>query len=143
VFPALALAVAAQLLALSFDASGIGDMMFRNGGELHGLSGNAIMIIGCVLALLAVLLPLPLGLGWRASLLLAAACYPLVVLAAAGFGPSFGRLPQTLGTGPTSALVAHTIILTILYLPPLLLLSRAVAQTIRTKRPRSEGDLAA
>jgi hypothetical protein len=143
VFPALALAVAAQLLALSFDAPRIGDMMFRNGGELHGPSGNTIMVIGCVLALLAVLLPLPLGLGWRASLLLAAACYPLVILAAAAFGPSFGRLPRSLGTGPVSAPVAHAIIVTILYLPPLLVLSRAVAQTIRTKRPRNGGDLAA
>lgn len=143
VFPALALAVAAQLLALSFDASRAGDMMFRNGAELHVPSGNTIMVIGCVLALLAVLLPLPLGLGWRASLLLAAACYPLVILAAAAFGPSFGRLPQTLGMGPMSAPVAHTIIVTILYLPPLLVLCRAVAQTIRTKRPRNRGDLAA
>ncbi len=136
VFPALALAVAAQLLALSFDAS-------RIGGELHVPSGNAIMVIGCVLALLAVLLPLPLGLGWRASLLLAAVCYPLVILAAAAFGPSFGRLPQTLGMGPMSAPVAHTIIVTILYLPPLVVLCRAVAQTIRTKRPLNRGDLAA
>ena len=76
---------------------------------------------------LAVLLPLLLGLGWRASLLLAAACYPLVILAAAGFGPSFGRLPQTLGTGPMPAPVAHTIIVTILYLPPMLVLCRAMA----------------
>jgi hypothetical protein len=42
-----------------------------------------------------------------------------------------------------SAPVAHTIIVTILYLPPLLVLCRAVAQTIRTKRPRNRGDLAA
>jgi hypothetical protein len=143
VFPALALAVGAQLLALSFDASRGGDMMVRNGGELHVPSGNTIMVIGCLLALLAVLLPLPLGLGWRASLLLAAACYPLVILAAASFGPSFGRLPQTLGMGPVPAPVAHTIIVTILYLPPLLVLCRAVAQTIRTRQPRDKGDLAA
>jgi hypothetical protein len=138
VLSALALAVAAQLLALSFDASTVGNMMLGSGGELHMPSGNTIMVIGCLLALLAVLLPLPLGLGWRASLLLAAACYPLVILAAA-----FGRLPSTLGTGPMSAPVAHTIIVTILYLPPLLVLCRAVAQTIRTKRPRNRGDLAA
>jgi hypothetical protein len=142
VLPALALAVAARLCALSFHVAGIGDMVFRNGGEPHVPSGNTLMLIGCALALLAVLLPLPLGLGWRASLLLAAACYPLVILAAA-FGPSSGRLHQTLGTGPMSALAAHTIIVTILYLPPLLVLGRAVAQTIRTKRPRQQGDLAA
>jgi hypothetical protein len=118
-------------------------MVFRNGAELHVPSGNTIMVIGCLLALLAVLLPLPLGLGWRASLLFAAACYPLVILAAAAFGPSFGRLPQTLGTGPMSAPAAHAVIVTILYLPPLLVLGRAVAQTIRTKRHRNTGDLAA
>jgi hypothetical protein len=142
VFPVLALAAAAQLLALAFDASMVGDMTFRSGSELHMPSGNTIMVIGCLLALLAVLLPLPLGLGWRASLLLAAACYPLVILGAA-FGPSFGRLPQILGTGPMPAPVAHTIIVTILYLPPLLVLCRAAVPTIRTKRPRNRGDLAA
>ena len=142
-FPALALAVATQLLALSFDASRVGDIMLRNGGELHPTSGKTIMVIGCVLALLAVLLPLPLGLGWRASLLLAAACYPLVILAAAGSGPAFGRLPETLGMGPMPFPVAHMVILTILYLPPLLVLCRAVAQTIRTRRPHNRGDLAA
>jgi hypothetical protein len=34
------------------------------------------------------------------------------------------------------------IILTILYLPPLLVLGRAVAQTIHTKRPHNGRDLA-
>jgi hypothetical protein len=143
VFPVLALAAAARLLALSFDASFVGGMMVRNGGELHVAPGKTIMIIGCVLALLAVLLPLPLGLGWRASALLAAACYPLAALAAADFGPSFGRLHQTLGTGPMSAPVAHTVIVAILYLPTLLVLGRAVARTVRTKRNRNTGDLAA
>ena len=138
VFPALALAVAAQLLALSLDAARAGGIVLRNGGELHAPSGNSIMVIGCVLALLAVLLPLPLGLGWRASLLLAAACYPLVILASAVFGPSLGRLPQALGTGPTSALATHTIAVTTLYLPPLLVLYLAVAPTIRTRRPRNQ-----
>ena len=138
VVPALALAVAVQLLALSFDASRVGDVMFRNEPELHVLSGNTILVIGCLLALLAVLLPLPLGLGWRASLLLTAACYPLVVLAAAS-GPPFGRLPETLGMGPMPFQEAHMIIVTILYLPPLLVLGRAVARTIRTKRPVCPG----
>ena len=44
---------------------------------------------------------------------------------------------------PKKAPVAHTIIVTIRYLPPLLVLCRAVAQTIRTKRHRNTGDLAA
>ena len=96
-----------------------------------------------MLALLAVLLPLPLGLGWRASLLLAAACYPLVILAASGSGPAFGMLPETLGMGRMPFQEAHLITLTILYLPPLLVLGRAVAQTIRARRPGNRGDLAA
>lgn len=159
VFPALALAVAAQLLALAFDASRAGDVMFlsvRNGGErrvtsgnaimAHVTSGNAIMVIGCVLALLAVLLPLLLSLGWRVSLLLAAACYPLVILAAAAPGPPFGMLPETLGMGRMPQAAAHTIIVAILYLPPLLVLCRAVAQTHPHKtdpRQRRTGGLAA
>jgi hypothetical protein len=154
--PALALAVAAQLLTLAFDASRAGDVMFlnvRNGGErrrasvdlviVHVTSGDAIMAIGCLLALLAVLLPLLLGLGWRASLLLAAACYPLVILAAAASGPSFGMLPETLGMGRMPPAAAHMIILTILYLPPLLIICRGVAQTISTRRTRGRGELAA
>ena len=133
VFPALALAVAAQLLALSFDASTIP----VNGGSLRPPSGHATMVVGCVLALLAVLVPLPLGLGWRASLLLAAAGYPLAILAATGFGPPFGRLPQALGMGPMPARAAHAVIVTILYLPPLLVLCRAVAQSVRVRRTGS------
>ena len=128
VLPALALAVAAQLL----DAS--------RGGEPHLPSGNTVLVTGCALALLAVLLPLPLGLGWRASLLLAAACYPLVVLAAASgpsFGPSLGWLPQSLGMGPMPAQAAHTVIVTVLYLPPVLVLGRAAARTVRTRRRRT------
>ena len=100
VFPALALAVAAQLLALSFDPFRVGDMMLRNGGELHVPSGNTIMVIGCVLALLAVLLPLLLGLGWRASLLLAAACYPLVILVAAASARRSACCPSPWAWGP-------------------------------------------
>jgi hypothetical protein len=166
VFPALVLAAAAQLLALAFDASRVGDVPFvtvRHSGArrvtsgnkimvhagsahvimFHVTSGNTIMVIGCVLALLAALLPLLLGLGWRASLLLPAACYPLVVLAATAPGPSFGMLPETLGMGRMPPAAAHMIILTILYLPPLLVLCRAAAQTIRTRRTRSRGELAA
>jgi hypothetical protein len=110
--PALVLAAAAQLVALAFDGS---------------------RVIGCGLALLAVLLPLLIGLGWRASLLLAAACYPLVILAAAP-GPSFAMLPETLGMGHLPPAAAHTIIVMILYLPPLLVLCQAVAQRGRTTR---------
>ena len=140
-FPALVLAGAAQLWALAFDASQVP----MNRGYLQAPIGGPIMVIGFVLIALAVLLPLPLGFGWRTSLFLAAACYPLVILAATLFGLfsrpiGFGRLGQTIGT--VSSPVAHTEILTILFLPPLLVLCWAVAQTIRARRPRN-GDLAA
>lgn len=140
--PVLGLAVAGQLLTLSFDASRIGDVMFRNGPEQHATSGNTVFAVGCGLTLLAVLLPLPLGLGWRASPLLAAACYPLVILAAAAPGPSFGMLPETLGMGRMPFQEAHTIIVTILYLPPLLILGLATAQAIRARRHRDRANLA-
>jgi hypothetical protein len=42
-----------------------------------------------------------------------------------------------------SSPVAHTEILTIVFLPPLLVLVWAVAQTIRTGPTRSRGDLVA
>jgi hypothetical protein len=133
VFPAFVLAIATQLWALAFDAAAIP----LNGGALSSPSGDTIMVIGFVLTALAVLLPLPLGLGWRTSLLLAAVCYPLVILGtteASHFTPPIGRLAQQ-AIGPVSAPVAHTDILTILFLPPLLVLCWAVAQTIRTGRP--------
>jgi hypothetical protein len=137
VFPALVLAIAAQLWALAFDAS--------NGGDMRPSSGDTIMVIGLVLTALAVLLPLPLGLGWRTSLLLTAACYPLVILAVTAtspFSPPIGRLAQQ-AIGPLSAPVAHTDILAILFLPPLLVLCWAVAQAVRARRTRNEGNLAA
>jgi hypothetical protein len=136
----LAVAAAAQLLALSFDATRIEP---GNGAEVLVPSGNSTLVVGCVLALLAVLLPVPLGLGWRPSLLLAAACYPLVILVAAAPGPAFGMLPETLGMGRMPFQEAHIIILAILYLPPLLVLCLAVTQTIRTRRNRGRGNLAA
>jgi len=141
VFPALVLAIATQMWALAFDASTIP----VNGGDLRPPSGDTIMVIGFALTALAVLLPLPLGLGWRTSLLLAAACYPLVIVGvtvASHFSPPIGVLAQQ-AIGPTSAPVAHTDILAILFLPPLLVLCWAVAQTIRTRRTRDRGDLAA
>lgn len=140
VFPVLVLAIATQMWALAFDASTIS----VNGG-LRPPSGDTIMVIGFVLTALAVLLPLPLGLGWRTSLLLAAACYPLVILGATvanPFSAPIGRLAQQ-AIGPMSAPVAHTDILAVLFLPPLLVLCWAAAQAIRTRRTSSRGDLAA
>jgi hypothetical protein len=140
VFPALVLAIATQLWALAFDAS----MVPMNGGSLRFPSGDTIMVIGFVLTALAVLLPLPLGLGWRTCLLLAAACYPLVILGAVDgspFSPPMGRLAQQV-LGPMPAPVAHTGILAVSFLPPLLFLCWTVAQSIRTRRTRNRGDLA-
>jgi hypothetical protein len=141
VFPALVLAIATQVWILAFDAS----VIPVNGGSLRFPSGDTVMVIGFALTALAVLLPLPLGLGWRTSLLLAAACYPLVILGAADgnpFSPPMGHLAQQ-ALGPISAPVAHTGILAVLFLPPLLVLCWAVTQAIRTRRTRSTGDLAA
>jgi hypothetical protein len=133
VFPAFVLAIATQMWALAFDAATIP----VNGGDLRPPSGDTIMVIGFALTALAVLLPLPLGLGWRTSLLLAAACYPLVFLGTTAvglFSVPIGALAQKV-IGPTPALVAHTDILAVLFLPLLLVLCWAVAETIRTRRP--------
>ena len=141
VFPALLLAIATQLWTLAFDASTIP----VNGGTLRFPSGETTLVIGFALAALAVLLPLPVGLGWRTSLLLAAACYPLVILGAADgspFSPPMGRLAQQ-ALGPMPAPVAHTGILAVLFLPPLLVLCWAVARAIRTSQTRNRGNLAA
>jgi hypothetical protein len=141
VFPALVLAIATQVWILAFDASTIP----VNGGDLRPPSGDTIMVIGFALTALAVLLPLPLGLGWRTSVLLAAACYPLAILGATvanPFSPPIGRLAQQ-AIGPMPALAAHTDIAAILFLPPLLVLAWAVAQAVRTRRSHGSGDLAA
>jgi hypothetical protein len=141
VFPALVLAVAAQMWTLAFDASTVP----VNGGDLRPQSGDTIMMIGFALTALAVLLPLPLGLGWRTSLLFATACYPLVILGATVANPAsppIGRLAQQV-IGPLSAPAAHADILAILFLPPLLVLAWAVAQAVRTRRTHGSGNLAA
>jgi hypothetical protein len=139
--PALVLAGVAQLWALAFDAARVP----LSRGYLEAAIGGPVVVTGFALVALAVLLPLPLGFGWRTSLFLAAACYPLVILAATLSGLfsrtiGIGRLGQALGTVPSP--VAHTEILTILFLPSLLVLCWAVAQTIRMRRPRNS-DLAA
>jgi hypothetical protein len=132
VFPALILAIATQLWILAFDAASIA----VNGGDQRPPSGATIMVIAFALTALAALLPMPLGLGWRTSVLLAAACYPLVILgatAANSFSPPIGRLAQQ-AIGPVSAPVAHTGILAVLFLPPLPVLCLAVARAVRTRR---------
>jgi hypothetical protein len=145
-FPVLVLAAATQLWVLDFDAARAGEVMTAHEGELHVSSGNTVMVAALALTVLAVLLPLPLGLGWRTSLLFAAACYPLTILAAVTrvdpFGPSLGLLPRALGLGLLPPPEAHTAIVAILFLPPLLVLSWAVARTVRARRTRSAGNLA-
>lgn len=141
VFPALVLAIGTQVWALAFDASTIPVIS----GDLRPPSGDTVIVIGFALTALAVLLPLPLGLGWRTSLLLAGACYPLVILGATvanPLSPPIGRLAQQ-AIRPMPAPVAYTDILATLFLPPLLVLCWAVAQTVRAKRTRDQGDLAA
>jgi hypothetical protein len=141
VVPALVLAIAVQAWALAFDRSSVA----VNGGSVPVPTGGTLLAVGFALAGLAVLLPLPLGLGWRTSLLLAAACYPLFFLGAADgspFSPPMGRLAQQV-LGPTPPAAAHAGILAVLFLPPLLVLGWAVAAAIRTGRPRDRGDLAA
>jgi hypothetical protein len=57
-----------------------------------------------------------------------------------------GGWPFTLAAfalGPVSPAAAHTGIVAVLFLPPLLVLCWAVAQAIRTGRTRDPGDLAA
>jgi hypothetical protein len=141
VFPALVLAVAAQVWTLAYDAS----MMPVTVAGLRPSSGDTIMVIGFALTALGMLLPLPLGLGWRTSALLAAACYPLVILGATvanPYSPPIGRLArQAIGPGP--ALAAHTGILAVMFLPPLLVLAWAVAQAARTRRATGRSNLAA
>jgi hypothetical protein len=141
VAPAVVLAIAVQVWALAFDGSSVA----VNGGSVHVPTGDTLLVVGFALAAVAVLLPLALGLGWRTSLLLAAACYPMFFLGAADgspFSPPMGPLAQQV-LGPTPAPVAHADILAVLFLPSLLVLCWAVAQAIRTERGRGRGDLAA
>lgn len=147
-FPALVLAAATQLWVLAFDAARAADVMTAHYGDLHVPSGStAVVVAALVLTVLAALLPLPIGLGWRSSVLFAAACYPLLILAAVTrvdpFGQSLGLLPRTLGLGVMPAAEAHTVTVAILFLPPLLVLCWAVARTIRVRRTRGSGGLAA
>lgn len=134
--PALVLAIAVQLWAFAFDAGG---------GGLNQPSGDTFMVIGLAVTAAGVLLPLPLGLGWRTSLLFAAACYPFVIMGATEgnpVSPSIGALTQR-ALGPLPAAVAHTGILAVLFLPSMLVLGLAVAKASRTNRTTGRGDLAA
>jgi hypothetical protein len=141
VIPVLALAAATQLWILAFDATRVGNYLFVNRVDLP--AGNAILAIGLALTVLGVLLPLALGLGWRTSLLLAAACYPLVLLATTITDPGHSPLTRlTRVVRPVPPAVAHLETLAFLYLPLLLVLCWAAVRIIRPTRARNSRDLA-
>lgn len=132
---ALVLVIAAQVWALAFDA-------VHTGGWNQSLV-DTFMVTMLVLIAIGVLLALPLGLGWRTSLLLAVACESLVLAGAVQvepFSSPISRLARG-ATGPGSA-SAYADRLIIMYLPLLLVLGWAVVQSARARRIRNRGDLA-
>jgi hypothetical protein len=80
---------------------------------------NASMVTGLVLAVIAVALPLVLGLGWRISVLSAALCYPCALGVSFIYLASFSIVPAKVA----------------LFLPPLLVACWAAARTARAGRP--------
>jgi hypothetical protein len=80
---------------------------------------NASMVTGLVLAVIAVALPLVLGLGWRISLLSAVLCYPCALGVSFIYLASFSIVPTKVA----------------LYLPPLLVACWGAAGTARAGRP--------
>jgi hypothetical protein len=84
---------------------------------------NAYLVTGLVLAVIALALPLVLGLGWRISLLSAAVCYPCVLGVTFIYLASFSIV---------STKVA-------LYLPPLLVACWSAAWTARRAVTRRGG----
>lgn len=81
-----------------------------------GSPANADLVTGFVLAVIALALPLVLGLGWRISLLFAAVCYPCAV------GATF------IQTSWIGSIVSTK---WVLYLPPLLVACWSAAWTVR------------
>jgi hypothetical protein len=81
------------------------------------------MVTGLVLAVIAVAVPLVLGLGWRISLLSAAVCYPCAL------GVSFIYM--------ASFTIVST--KTALYLPPLLVACWSAAWSVRRPVTRRGG----
>ena len=84
---------------------------------------NAYMVTGLVLAVIAVALPLVLGLGWRISLLWAALCYPAALGVAFIYLASFTIVPTKVA----------------LYLPPLLVACWSASWTVRREATRRGG----
>jgi hypothetical protein len=84
---------------------------------------NAYMVTGLVLAVIAVALPLVLGLGWRVSLLSATVCYPCALGVSFIYMASFTIVPTK----------------TALYLPPPLVACWGAAWTVRRAVTRRGG----
>jgi hypothetical protein len=84
---------------------------------------NAYLVTGLVLAVVALALPLVLGLGWRVSLLSAAVCYPCALGVGFIYLARFTIVPTKVA----------------LYLPPLLLACWSAAWTVRGAAARRGG----
>jgi hypothetical protein len=137
--PLLVLAVAVQTWLFAFEAMQFGQVE-------DGSSGSTDLAIGFALAAIALLLPLALGLGWRAGLLLAAACYPFAlsltyayVWTLDGDRLPWARLVRTILT----TLPEKPTLLTLLFLPPMLVVCWAAAKTRHGTRSPSGGETAA
>jgi hypothetical protein len=114
-------AVTVLLLAGAVQAWSLGDDATA---DFPWSTANAYLVTGFVLAVIALALPVILGLGWRTSLLFAAVCYPCAVSAA---------FIHTSWIGP--------IMLTewVQYLPPLLVACWSAAWTVRRAVTRRGG----
>jgi hypothetical protein len=109
----LLLAAAVQAWSLAADSSANSPRSFA----------NAYMVTGLVLAVIALAVPLVLGLGWRISLLSAAVCYPCALGVSFTYLPSFTIVPTKVA----------------LYLPPLLVACWSAAWTVRRAATRRGG----
>jgi hypothetical protein len=109
----LLLAAAVQAWSLAADSSANSPRSFA----------NAYLVTGLVLAVIAVALPLVLGLGWRISLLSAAVCYPCALGVSFIYMASFTIVPTK----------------TALYLPPLFVACWSAAWTVRRTVTRRGG----
>jgi hypothetical protein len=134
--PLLVLAVAVQTWVFAFDAMQLGDLE-------NGSSGSTDLVIGFGVAAIALLLPLALGLGWRAGLLLAATCYPFALSLTYRFvwTAGGGRMPWVgLVRSILTTLPQQPTLLTLLFLPPLLTACWGAASTLRAARARDQGE---
>jgi hypothetical protein len=109
----LLLAAAVQAWSLAADSSANSPRSFA----------NAYLVTGLVLAVIALAVPLVLGLGWRISLLSAAVCYPCALGVSFIYLPSFTIVPTKVA----------------LYLPPLLVACWSAAWTVRRAATRRGG----